>query len=170
MVDYAATGFAAFAVSTLLLQLHNLGLCGVSPVICVGFVFGGVFQSIIGCMAGNTFASTAFIGYGTFWIILSMLLVLKETDAMVVSKQDLGAFLMVYTVFTFILWLDMVRTKVISNIVLFSFLLLSFVLLVISEFEEEGIVFKKSATWFLVITSGCAFYKMTAHLMPIRLP
>ena len=44
----AVVGLAGFGLTTLILQLHNLGLCGLGPVIACGLIFGGLAQLIAG--------------------------------------------------------------------------------------------------------------------------
>lgn len=61
----AVVGLAGFASTTLVLQLHNLELCGIAPVIALGMVYGGGAQLIAGFMEmalGNNFGFCAFAG------------------------------------------------------------------------------------------------------------
>jgi uncharacterized protein len=44
----AVVGLAGFGMTTLLLQLHNLGLMGFGPVMAMGIIFGGLAQLIAG--------------------------------------------------------------------------------------------------------------------------
>lgn len=44
----AVVGLAGFGLTTLLLQLHNLELCGLGPVLAMGIIFGGLAQMIAG--------------------------------------------------------------------------------------------------------------------------
>ena len=51
-------GLAGFGITTMLLQFHNVGLCGVGPVVSMAFVFGGLAQMIAGYQefkCGNNF-------------------------------------------------------------------------------------------------------------------
>ena len=62
--------------TTLLLQFHNLGWCGLGPVVAMGFMFGGLTQLIAGFLeqkTGNNFGFAAFTTYGAFWIGLGAL-------------------------------------------------------------------------------------------------
>ena len=59
----AVVGLAGFALSTLLLQFHNVGWVSMGPVVWLGLVFGGGAQFIAGLQemkTGNNF------GYGAF--------------------------------------------------------------------------------------------------------
>ena len=46
----AVVGLAGFGGTTLLLQFHNLGLCGVGPVIWAAIFFCGLAQLIAGLL------------------------------------------------------------------------------------------------------------------------
>jgi len=57
-------GLAAFGLSALLLQIHNLGLIGLGPIVAMGFIFGGIAQMIAGFneqKVGNNFGYSAFV-------------------------------------------------------------------------------------------------------------
>ena len=54
----AVVGLAGFGTTTLLLQFHNLGLCGTGVVFCCALAFGGFAQLLAGLQefkAGNNF-------------------------------------------------------------------------------------------------------------------
>ena len=40
----AVVGLAGFGITTMLLQFHNVGWCGVGPVVSMAFIFGGLAQ------------------------------------------------------------------------------------------------------------------------------
>ena len=64
----AVVGLAGFGLTTLLLQIHNICLLGIGPVLAMGFVFGGLAQMIAGFMeqrVGNNFGFSAFVAYGS---------------------------------------------------------------------------------------------------------
>jgi succinate-acetate transporter protein len=44
----AVVGLAGFGLTTLILQIHNLGFCGIGPILALAFVFGGAAQLIAG--------------------------------------------------------------------------------------------------------------------------
>jgi succinate-acetate transporter protein len=107
----AVVGLAGFGATTLLLQFHNLGLCGSGVVFCTALAFGGTAQLIAGFQeygTGNNFGFCAFTAYGAFWIalagiFLSLQLGFAAKTPLNVTGSDIGFFLLVFTLFTFIL-------------------------------------------------------------------
>ena len=78
----APLGLLAFGMTTVLLNLHNAGYYELnSMILAMGIFYGGSAQVIAGIMEwkkGNTFATTAFISYGMFWLTLVALIVLPK--------------------------------------------------------------------------------------------
>ncbi|MFL9839322.1 acetate uptake transporter, partial [Flavobacterium sp. ST-75] len=70
----APLGLLGFGMTTILLNIHNMGFFPLSSVIlAMGICYGGTAQIIAGIMSfkkGNTFAATAFTSYGFFWLSL----------------------------------------------------------------------------------------------------
>ena len=78
----APLGLLGFGMTTVLLNFHNAGFYELNAMIlAMGICYGGVAQIIAGIMEwrkGNTFATTAFISYGFFWLSLVALIVLTK--------------------------------------------------------------------------------------------
>src|SRR5438067_11627339 len=76
----APLGLLGFGMTTVLLNLHNAGFYDLnSMILAMGICYGGLAQIIAGIMEwrkGNTFAMTAFVSYGLFWLSLVALIVL----------------------------------------------------------------------------------------------
>ena len=74
LANPAPLGLLGFGLTTILLNLHNLGLIPLSMVIVgMGIAFGGFAQIVAGILEfkqGNTFGGTAFTAYGAFWFSL----------------------------------------------------------------------------------------------------
>ncbi|RMZ77097.1 hypothetical protein DV737_g4545, partial [Chaetothyriales sp. CBS 132003] len=76
----APLGLSAFALTTFLLSLINLGTLNVtSPaiIISLAFGYGGLVQLLAGMWemaVGNTFGATALSSYGGFWISFAIIL------------------------------------------------------------------------------------------------
>jgi len=67
-------GLFGFAMTTVLLNIHNAGFFPVNSMIMgMGVFFGGGAQFVAGVMEwkkGNNFGSIAFMSYGAFWLTL----------------------------------------------------------------------------------------------------
>lgn len=78
----APLGLMGFGLTTLLLNLHNVGLFGFDTmVMAMGLFFGGAAQVITGKMEwkkNNMFGTVAFSSYGFFWIILVSNIILQK--------------------------------------------------------------------------------------------
>ena len=81
LANPAVLGLTCFGLTTLMLNLHNAGLFKMDTTILgLGLFVGGLAQVIAGILEfrkGNTFAMTAFLAYGTFWISLVFALMYK---------------------------------------------------------------------------------------------
>src|SRR5437764_8092151 len=73
-----------FGMTTVLLNLHNAGFYELnSMILAMGICYGGIAQVIAGLMEwkkGNTFAATAFISYGFFWLSLVVMILLPKIE------------------------------------------------------------------------------------------
>lgn len=158
----AVVGLAAFGLTTMLLQFHNLGLIGLGPVIWAGFCFGGLAQLIAGLQeqkTGNNFGYVVFSSYGAFWIVLCAYLLGSASGLklLTLSESDLGYFLFAWTLFTAGLWIASFK---ISKAMLFAFttLLAGFILLVLSCWGYPAM--KTAAAWVLIACALSAWYMM----------
>ncbi len=109
-------GLAGFGLTTLLLQFHNLGWCGSGVVFCAALMFGGAAQLVAGFQefkAGNNFGYSAFTAYGTFWLGFAFIILLLDLQAapgsfvgqhLKITATDIGFFLLIYTLYTAILF------------------------------------------------------------------
>jgi succinate-acetate transporter protein len=158
----AVVGLAAFGLTTMLLQFHNLGWIGLGPVIWAGFFFGGLAQLIAGLQeqkTGNNFGYVVFSSYGAFWIVLCAYLLGSTSGVKILtlSETDLGYFLFAWALFTAGLWIAALK---ISKAMLFAFttLLAGFVLLVLSCWGYPAA--KTVAAWDLIACALSAWYMM----------
>jgi len=78
----APLGLAAFGLTTVLLNIHNAGFFPNNAMILgMGIFMGGIAQIIAGILEskkGNTFGTTAFVAFGSFWLSLVALWVLPQ--------------------------------------------------------------------------------------------
>jgi uncharacterized protein len=78
----APLGLLCFGLTTVLLNLHNAGLYPLDAmIVSMGIFYGGIAQVFAGVFEWrkrNTFATTAFISYGFFWLTLCGIIVLPK--------------------------------------------------------------------------------------------
>ena len=164
----AVVGLGGFGMTTLVLQFHNLGWCGIAPVIWLGLVFGGTAQLIAGLMEfknNNNFGFCAFAGYGAFWISLCLMLIFgksaelsQQFPVFAFNASDLGFYLLVWGLFTFILFIASLK-HVATLSYIFGTLLIGFIALTIKEFTGSHIV-GTIAAWDLIVCALLAWYNM----------
>lgn len=156
----AVVGLAGFGLTTLLLQFHNLGLCGIGPVAAMGLVFGGLAQLVAGFLEqkmGNNFGFAAFTSYGAFWIGLAIIWIFNNLGIYNSSGTDFGVYLIVWTLLTLIFW---VGSLFIHTAMAFTFtmLLIGFILLDLAHFGFPELT--KFAAYVLIICALGAWYIM----------
>lgn len=161
----AVVGLAGFGLTTLLLQFHNLGLCGLGPVVAMGFVFGGLAQMIAGFMEqkmGNNFGFAAFSSYGSFWIGLGIIWILNYFEIYTSSGTDVGMYLIVWTLLTLIFWIG---SLFIHTAMAFTFttLLIGFMLLDLAHFGFP--LLTEVAAYVLIVCALGAWYMMAAIII-----
>jgi succinate-acetate transporter protein len=75
-------GLLCFALTTILLNIHNAGFTGLDAmIVSMGIFYGGIAQIFAGVFEwrkNNTFAATAFISYGSFWLTLCGIIMLPK--------------------------------------------------------------------------------------------
>lgn len=106
----APLGLLGFGMTTVLLNLHNAGLFTLgSMILAMGIFYGGLAQIFAGWMEwkkGNTFGTVAFSSYGLFWETLVFLIVLPKLGwSDPASKGAMVAYLFMWGLFTFVLWI-----------------------------------------------------------------
>lgn len=76
----APLGLSAFALTTFVLSLINMGTLGIGEpnlVVAIAYGYGGLVQLLAGMWemaVGNTFGATALSSYGGFWISFAIIL------------------------------------------------------------------------------------------------
>ena len=162
----AVVGLAGFGLTTLVLQFHNVGLMpSIGPVVWLGLIFGGLAQLIAGLQeqkTGNNFGYCAFTSYGAFWIALALMLIANKFDLFKAGTEDVGYFLVAWTLFTAILWIGSLR---IHGAMAFTFttLLIGFILLDLAHFGFPGLTVW--AGWDLIICALTAWYMMARIIL-----
>jgi succinate-acetate transporter protein len=161
----AVVGLAGFGLTTIILQLHNLGLCGIGPVLSMGLIFGGLAQMIAGFQeqkTGNNFGYSAFVAYGSFWLGLGIIFLLNYFKVYESSETDTGYYLVAWTFYTLIMFIASFRVHTAMSIT-FALLLLGFILLDLSHFGFPQL--KSTAAIDLLFCAFSAWYMMAGIII-----
>jgi uncharacterized protein len=161
----AVVGLAGFGLTTLLLQFHTLGLCGLGPVLAMGVIFGGLAQFIAGFMeqkTGNNFGFAAFTSFGAFWMGLGIIWLCNNFKIYESSPTDLGIYLVAWTLLTSILWIGSLYIHG-AMAATFTTLMIGFILLDLGHlgFPELNVI----ASYVLIICALCAWYMMAMIIL-----
>ena len=157
----AVVGLAGFGGTTLLLQFHNLGWCGASPILWCALFFGGLMQLMAGMKefeTGNNFGFAAFSTYGAFWMALGGILLGTHYGILNNTTTDTGWFLVMFTVITLLFFLGSMKISG-THAFLFLTLYLGFIFLDISHLGGPAI-FTKIAGVDLILCACAAWYLM----------
>src|SRR5271170_1479703 len=106
----APLGLLGFGMTTVLLNFHNAGFYELnSMVLAMGICYGGVAQIIAGLMEwkkGNTFACTAFVSYGFFWLSLVALILMAKFGWIGASDNTaMASYLALWGLFTGVMFI-----------------------------------------------------------------
>ena len=110
LANPAPLGLMGFAATTWLLSLLNAGWFGpegLPLVLAMALAFGGGAQVLAGLLSfvrGNTFATVAFVAYGSFWLSFY-----AYAHGPSVPAAFVGWYLFVWGVFTFFMWIASFR-------------------------------------------------------------
>lgn len=140
----APLGLMGFGMTTVLLNIHNAGFYGLgSMILAMGLCYGGFAQIIAGIMEwkkGNTFATTAFISYGFFWLSLVALIVMPKIGlAEAPSELAMVAYLIMWGLFTAVLFFGTLKLNRALQVV-FSSLTVLFFLLAIGHITNSSTI------------------------------
>jgi succinate-acetate transporter protein len=129
----APLGLMGFGITTILLNLANVGLVAVgSAVLVAGISIGGVAQLVAGVMEWkkrNAFGTVAFTAYGLFWLSLVALIVMPRFGlADAPDRSGMAAYLFVWGLFTVVLFVATLKMNRAVMIVFFALTILFFLL------------------------------------------
>ena len=133
LANPAPLGLMAFGMTTILLNLANVGLFGINSIIvAMGIFYGGLAQIIAGVMEfrkGNTFGTLAFTSYGAFWLTL-VFIILSTIELPAVNPDNNGwaAYLFLWGLFTLMLFFGTLKTNRALQTVFLSLAILFFLL------------------------------------------
>ena len=164
----APLGLMGFGMTTVLLNFHNAGIFELgSMILAMGFFSGGFAQIIAGLMEwkkGNTFATTAFTSYGFFWMSLVMLVVLPKMGLVEAPENSaMVAYLIMWGVFTGVLFIATLRISRALQFV-FGSLTLLFFLLALGDYTGSQAI-KLIAGYEGIICGFSAIYTALAQVL-----
>eukprot|EP01056_Protomagalhaensia_sp_Gyna25_P005235 Protomagalhaensia_sp_Gyna_25__5234@NODE_636_length_2949_cov_715_214089_g495_i0_p2_GENE_NODE_636_length_2949_cov_715_214089_g495_i0NODE_636_length_2949_cov_715_214089_g495_i0_p2_ORF_typecomplete_len200_score18_60Gpr1_Fun34_YaaH/PF01184_19/2_5e50SLATT_4/PF18186_1/0_092SID1_RNA_chan/PF13965_6/0_38DUF1430/PF07242_11/17DUF1430/PF07242_11/2_8e02DUF5592/PF17332_2/29DUF5592/PF17332_2/13_NODE_636_length_2949_cov_715_214089_g495_i08331432 len=165
----APLGLMGFALTTILLNLHNCGFFGLnSAIVGLGIAFGGVAQLIAGIMeftVGNTFGTTAFCAYGSFWLSLVLTWILPEGNyAAATDNLAFGFYLLMWGLFSAGMTIATFKFNRAIQIVFISLTAL-FILLAITKFTHDPQVMEIISGSVGIFCGLSAFYLSIAEVI-----
>ena len=164
----APLGLMGFGMTTVLLNVHNAGFFDLNTMIlAMGIFYGGIAQVIAGIMEwkkGNTFATTAFISYGFFWLTLVALILMPEMGLGVAADStSMAVFLFMWGLFTAFMFIGTLKLNRALQFV-FGSLTILFFLLTIGDITGSALI-KQIAGYEGIICGLSAIYAAMAQVL-----
>ena len=164
----APLGLLCFALTTILLSAHNAGLIALdAAIIAMALFYGGASQIIAGIFEwrkANTFASTAFISYGAFWLTIAGIVLLPKLGlAEKPSGTTMAAYLGLWGLISFILFIGTFRLNRALQVVFFL-LWVAFALLAVGDLIESPLL-KQIGGWEGIVLGFAAMYTGLAQVL-----
>lgn len=164
----APLGLLCFALTTILLSAHNAGFFGLDAMILAMAVFyGGIAQIFAGVFEwrkNNTFATTAFISYGFFWLTLAGIIVFPKIGiAERPSEVAMGSYLAIWGLMSFVMFIGTFRLNKALQVTFFL-LVVAFALLAIGDFTGNK-MFTKIAGFEGIVLGFAAMYTGLAQIL-----
>ena len=161
-------GLLCFALTTILLSAHNAGFFGLDAMILAMAVFyggiGQVFAGVFEWRKNNTFATTAFVSYGFFWLSLAGIIVIPKLGlAERPSEVAMGSYLAVWGLMSFVMFIGTFRLNKALQITFFL-LIIAFALLSIGDFMGNPLL-KKIAGFEGIVLGLSAMYTGLAQIL-----
>ena len=165
----APLGLLGFGMTTVLLNLHNAGFYELNTMIlAMGICYGGAAQIIAGIMEwrkGNTFAATAFLSYGLFWLSLVTLIVLGKLGWATPSNDTaMAAYLAMWGLFTAVMFVGTLKLHVAGQVV-FGSLTILFFLLAIGDLINASPCFRQFTGYEGIFCGFSAIYAGLAQVL-----
>jgi succinate-acetate transporter protein len=165
----APLGLLGFGMTTVLLNLHNAGFYELnSMILAMGICYGGAAQIIAGIMEwrkGNTFATTAFLSYGLFWLSLVTLIVVPKLGwGAAANDTAMAAYLAMWGLFTGVMFIGTLRLNRALQVV-FATLTILFFMLAIGDFTNASPGFKHATGYEGIFCGFSAIYTGLAQVL-----
>lgn len=164
----APLGLLCFALTTILLSAHNAGLFALDATILAMAVFyGGLAQIVAGIFEwrkNNTFATTAFISYGSFWLSLVGIIVFPKLGlAEKASGEAMAAYLGLWGLVSFVMFIGTLRLNRALQVTFFL-LTVAFALLSLGDLTGNHTL-TKIAGWEGIVLGFSAMYTGLAQVL-----
>jgi succinate-acetate transporter protein len=176
IAEPAALGLAAFALSTMVLSIINVGVLSddTLPVaLGLALAYGGIVQLLAGMWAfvkNDTFSAVALSSYGGFWISFWALNEVFLPKIPAAHQADaLALYLFAWAVFSFYMWIISFRVSV-AVMAIFLTLWPTYVLLGLGKAIDSTLLFNIGGA-FGIATAACAWYAsfaLTANMTTRR--
>jgi succinate-acetate transporter protein len=165
----APLGLLGFGMTTVLLNVHNAGFYELnSMVLAMGICYGGLAQVIAGIMEwrkNNTFAATAFVSYGLFWLSLVTMIILTKLGWGAASNETaMAAYLAMWGLFTAVMFVGTLLLNRALQVV-FGTLAILFFLLAIGDFTAASAGFKHFTGYEGIFCGFSAMYAGLAQVL-----
>jgi succinate-acetate transporter protein len=164
----APLGLMGFGITTVLLNIHNIGVFGIgSMILAMGLFYGGIAQVIAGIMEwkkNNTFGTVAFTSYGLFWLSFAGIHILPALGmAEPANKTALAYYLFMWCLFTAVLYVATLKLDKATQVV---FLLLTILFFLLGLADITGIkAIGQIAGYVGILTGLSAFYNAAAQIL-----
>jgi succinate-acetate transporter protein len=164
----APLGLLCFALTTILLSAHNAGFFGLDAMILAMAVFyGGIAQIFAGVFEwrkNNTFATTAFISYGFFWLTLAGIIVFPKIGiADRPNEVAMGTYLAIWGLLSFVMFIGTFRLNKALQVTFFL-LVVAFALLSIGDFTGNKLL-TRIAGFEGIVLGFAAMYTGLAQIL-----
>jgi len=164
----APLGLCAFGMTTVLLNFHNAGFFEMnSMILAMGIFYGGLAQVVAGIIEArknNIFGLTAFTSYGFFWLSLVGLIVMPKLGWVAApSGNAMVAYLVMWGIFTFLLFFGTLKLNRALQFV-FASLTLLFFLLAAGDYTGNKSI-SQVAGYEGIICGASAIYTGVANLL-----
>jgi succinate-acetate transporter protein len=164
----APLGLTGFGMTTILLNIHNAGFYpNNSMVFGMGIFVGGIAQIIAGVLEskkGNSFGTTAFTAYGTFWLSLVAIWALPKLGIAEPPNQiAMGWYLAIWGLFTFGMFIGTFRLNL-ALLTVFGTLTILFGLLALGDFTGSAAI-KIIAGYEGILCGLSALYAAIAQVL-----
>jgi hypothetical protein len=164
----APVGLLGFGMTTMLLNIHNAGFYPLSAMIlAMGIFYGGLAQVFAGLLEfkkGNTFAYTAFVSYGMFWLTLVFIIVAPKWGLSTATEPGFMAwYLFIWGLFTMFMFLGTLNKGPVLKFI-FGSLAVLFFLLAIRDWTGNALI-GTIAGWEGIACGASAFYLGLAEVL-----